>query len=131
MSGATHLWRSAKEDPMIRHLLAAATIATATPVLAATWTIDPAHSSVQFSVRHMMLSNVRGEFKKVSGTVQGEQTKPTEAVIEASIETASIDTREPKRDEHLKSADFLDVARYPTLTFKSKRMDAAGSDKFR
>jgi polyisoprenoid-binding protein YceI len=116
---------------MIRHLLAAATIATAAPVLAATWTIDPAHSSVQFSVRHMMLSNVRGEFKKVSGTVQGEPTKPTEAVIEATIDAASLDTREPKRDEHLKSADFLDVAKYPTLTFKSKRIDPAGEDKYR
>jgi len=115
---------------MIRRLLAIAVVALATPALAA-WTIDPAHTSVQFSVRHMMVSNVRGEFRKVSGTVQGEQADPSKAVIEATIDAASIDTREPKRDEHLKSPDFLDVAKYPTITFKSKRIEPAGAGGFK
>ena len=116
---------------MLRRLLAAATLACAAPALAATWTLDPAHSSVQFSIRHLMVSNVRGEFSKVAGTVQGDESKPTEAVIEATIDATSIDTREPKRDEHLKSADFLDVAKYPTITFKSKRIEPAGDGKFK
>jgi polyisoprenoid-binding protein YceI len=79
----------------------------------------------------MMLSNVRGEFSKVAGKVEGEATKPTQAVIEATIDAASIDTREPKRDDHLKSAEFLDVAKYPTMTFKSKSIAPAGEDKFK
>src|SRR5262245_6846909 len=121
---------------MTRHLLAAAAglcIASAAPVAtsAAAWTIDPAHTNVQFSVRHMMLSNVSGEFGKVSGTIQGEQTAPATAVIEASIDATSINTREPKRDEHLKSPDFLDVAQYPTITFKSRKIDAAGAGGFK
>src|SRR5262245_47081122 len=121
---------------MTRHLLAAAAglcIASAAPVAtsAAAWTIDPAHTNVQFSVRHMMLSNVSGEFGKGSGTIQGEQTAPATAVIEASIDATSINTREPKRDEHLKSPDFLDVAQYPTITFKSRKIDAAGAGGFK
>ena len=86
------------------------------------WEIDPAHTSVQFSVRHMMVSNVRGEFRKVSGTVHADDKDLTNSVIEAKIEAASIDTREPKRDEHLRSPDFFDAAQYPTITFKSKRI---------
>jgi len=117
---------------MIRHLLAAAAVLSiASAASAATWTIDPAHSNVQFSVRHMMLSNVGGEFGKVSGTVQGDQSAPTAAVIEAAIDTGSINTREPKRDEHLKSPDFLDVAKYPTMTFKSKKIEPAGAGSFK
>jgi polyisoprenoid-binding protein YceI len=116
---------------MPRRLLVAIAVAIATPGLAATWQIDPAHSSVQFSVRHMMVSNVRGEFSKVSGTVEGDQQAPPKAVIAATIDAASIDTREAKRDEHLKSADFLDVAKYPTITFKSKTIEPAGSGQFK
>jgi polyisoprenoid-binding protein YceI len=121
---------------MTRHLLAAAAglyIASAAPVAtwAATWTIDPAHTNVQFSVRHMMLSNVSGEFGKVSGTIQGDQTAPATAVIEATIDATSINTREPKRDEHLKSPDFLDVAKFPTITFKSKKIEPAGAGSFK
>src|SRR5262245_63304662 len=101
--------------PMNRSLLAAVTLALASPVMAATWALDPPHSSVQFSVRHLMVSNVRGEFSRVAGTVEGDDTRPTEAVVTATIDAASIDTREAKRDEHLKSADFLDVAKYPTI----------------
>jgi polyisoprenoid-binding protein YceI len=120
---------------MTRHLLAAAAglciASAATAASAATWAIDPAHTNVQFSVRHMMLSNVTGEFGKVTGTVAGDQTAPATAVIEATIDATSINTREPKRDEHLKSPDFLDVAQHPTITFKSKKIEPAGAGSFK
>lgn len=116
---------------MIRRSLALALVALAAPALAATWTLDPAHSSAQFSVRHLMVSNVRGEFGKVAGTVQGDQTAPTAAVVEATIDAASINTREAKRDEHLRSAEFLDVGKHPTIAFKSKKVEAAGEGKFK
>ncbi|MDF2692364.1 MAG: hypothetical protein K0S65_747 [Labilithrix sp.] len=85
-----------------------------------TWVIDPAHTSVTFGVRHMMVSTVRGEFQKVTGTVQWDPNHPEATAIEASIDVASINTREAQRDGHLKSADFLDVEKYPTIDFKSR-----------
>jgi polyisoprenoid-binding protein YceI len=93
---------------------------------AATYEIDAAHSSVQFSVRHLMISNVRGEFTKLSGTVTGDQANPTATTVEATIEAASIDTRNQKRDDHLRNPDFLDVAKFPTITFKSTKVEKAG-----
>jgi len=116
---------------MPRRLLVVILVAFAVPGLAATWQIDPAHTNVSFSVRHMMISNVRGEFTKVSGTVEGDEKTPTQAVITATIDAASIDTREAKRDGHLKSPDFLDVAKYPTITFKSKKIEPAGAGQFK
>src|SRR5437870_8250681 len=98
---------------------------------AAAWDLDPAHTSVQFSVRHMMVSNVRGEFGKVSGTVQADEADPTRSKIEVSIDAASIDTRTEKRDNHLRSADFLDVAKYPTITFVSTKIEPAGAGHFK
>ncbi len=109
-------------------LLAAASTVTATE---SAWEIDPAHSSVQFSVRHMMVSNVRGEFRKVTGTVRGDEKDPTHAQVEATIDTASIDTRNEKRDAHLKSPDFLDTEKYPTMTFRSKKIEKAGDGGYR
>ena len=116
---------------MPRRLLVVILVAFAVPTLAATWQIDPAHTNVSFSVRHMMISNVRGEFTKVSGTVEGDEKTPTQAVITATIDAASIDTREAKRDGHLKSPDFLDVAKYPTITFKSKKIEPAAAGQFK
>jgi polyisoprenoid-binding protein YceI len=116
---------------MVRRLIIAAALALSAPALAATWQIDPAHSNVSFSVRHMMVSNVRGEFTKVSGTVEGDEKAPTQAVINATIDASSINTREEKRDTHLKSADFLDVAKYPTITFKSKKIEPSGAAQFK
>ncbi len=81
------------------------------------WAIDPAHSSVTFGVRHMMVSTVRGEFQKVTGTVLWDPTRPEATSIEASIDVASINTREAQRDTHLKSADFFNVAVNPTAKF--------------
>jgi polyisoprenoid-binding protein YceI len=118
----------------MRHPLAIVTLALAlaAPAVAQTrWEIDPAHTSVQFSIRHLMISNVRGEFTKVSGTVVGDEKDPTRSTVEATIDTASIDTREPKRDEHLRSPDFLDTTKYPTMTFKSKRIEKAGENKYK
>ncbi len=91
-----------------------------------TYQLDPAHSSAHFVVRHMMISNVRGTFTKLEGTVEYDPDKPGETKIDAAIDAASISTREPQRDAHLRSADFLDVEKYPTLTFRSRRVEAAG-----
>lgn len=103
-------------------------VAAANPALSAEgWKIDPSHSSAQFSVRHMMISNVRGEFSGVSGTVQLDPKHPDESKVDATIDVSTVNTREAKRDEHLKGADFFDVAKYPTMTFKSKKVTAAGS----
>lgn len=99
------------------------------PVLAyaqATYQIDPVHSSVQFAVRHMMVTTVRGDFNKVQGTIIYDANNLEASSVEATIDINSINTREPKRDEHLKSADFFDVAKYPTMTFKSKQFFKEG-----
>ncbi|HET9016144.1 MAG TPA: YceI family protein [Thermomicrobiaceae bacterium] len=97
----------------------------------ATWKIDPAHSEVGFSVRHMMISNVRGRFSDVSGTVQFDPADPTSGSVEASMSVASIDTRAEGRDNHLRSADFFDVEHYPTISFKSKRIERGRGDNYR
>ena len=97
---------------------------------AATFEIDPVHTHVQFAVRHMMVANVRGVFGKVSGKVTLDEADPTQSSVEATIDTASIDTRDAKRDEHLRSPDFLDVAKHPTITFKSKRVTKIADNKF-
>jgi len=115
----------------MRRLLMIVLVVFTRPALAATWEIDPAHTSVQFSVRHMMISNVRGELRKVAGTVQADDKDPTRSTIEATIEAASVDTREAKRDEHLRSKDFLDVEQFPTITFKSKKITKAGTGRYK
>ena len=91
-----------------------------------TYQIDPAHSAAHFRVRHMMISNVNGEFTKVSGTVQLDAENPANSTVEALIEAASINTREPQRDAHLKSADFFEVEKYPEIAFRSKSVAADG-----
>lgn len=95
------------------------------PAGASTWTIDPAHSVATFSVRHMMVSNVRGEFGKMSGTVQQDDKDITKSSVEVTVDTTTINTREPKRDTHLKSPDFFEVEKYPTMTFKSTHITKA------
>lgn len=87
------------------------------------WQIDPAHSAAHFSVRHLMISNVRGEFTKLTGSAVIDPADLTKSTVEVTIEAASINTREPQRDEHLRSADFFDAASHPHITFRSKRVD--------
>jgi polyisoprenoid-binding protein YceI len=106
----------------------AALVSTALPSLAETYTIDPQHSQAGFSIRHMMLSNVRGAFSKVSGTVEYDPAKPAASKVNATIEMSSVDTHDAKRDEHLRSADFFDVEKYPTMTFKSTKVAPRGKD---
>ena len=97
----------------------------------ANYTIDTAHSAAQFKVRHMMIANVKGEFTNVSGTVSFDPANPGAAVVEAAVDVSTISTRDPQRDGHLKSADFFDVEKYPSITFKSKKIlnaSATGAD---
>ncbi len=104
------------------------------PVLAlgADWQIDPGHSSFQFKVRHMMVSNVRGDFGKIiTGMLNLVDQNVSNTKAEVVIDAASINTGHAKRDEHLRSADFFDVARYPTVTFVSKQVTRNGPDRLR
>ena len=93
------------------------------------WVIDASHSNAGFTVKHMMITNVRGEFTKLEGKVDWDPAKPEATRIEAVIDVASISTREEKRDGHLKSADFFDVEQFPKISFKSKSVKAKGSDE--
>ena len=87
------------------------------------WTIDPGHSNIEFAVRHLMITTVKGRFTEVQGTVVLDEADPASSSAEITVATASVDTREPQRDAHLRSADFFEVDRYPTLTFRSKRLE--------
>lgn len=95
---------------------------------AGSWQIDPTHSHVEFAVRHLMISTVKGRFGDVSGTLQVNAADPAKSVVDVTIKAASIDTREPQRDTHLRSADFFDVERFPTLRFKSTRVSGEAED---
>jgi polyisoprenoid-binding protein YceI len=95
------------------------------------WQIDPAHSAAHFSVRHLMISNLRGEFGRLRGTVVIDPADVTKSTVAVDLEAASISTREPQRDEHLRSAEFLDVANHPAITFRSQRITAAGPQHFK
>lgn len=103
---------------MIRNI-AFVLAALALPALATDYSIDSAHSAAQFSVRHLMVSNVKGEFSKLTGKVVYDDAKPTAISVEASVDVSTISTRETARDQHLKSPDFFDAAKYPTFDFKS------------
>ena len=110
-------------------LLAAAVLCLVAPGLlhAAPWEFDPEHTGVHFKVRHLMVSSVRGEFEKVTGKIVYDEADVTKSAADITIDTASISTRLAKRDEHLRGPDFLDVAKYPVITFKSKRVEKAGN----
>ena len=98
---------------------------------AGTWELDPAHTSVQFRVRHMMVSNVRGDFEKVSGDITYDEDDISRSSANITIDANSINTRVAKRDKHLKSPDFLDAEKYPFLVFRSKRVERAGEGKLK
>jgi polyisoprenoid-binding protein YceI len=89
----------------------------------ATWKLDPAHSAVEFSVKHMMMTTVRGRFKDVSARLTGDEEHPDGCCVEVDIQTASVDTSSADRDNHLRSADFFDADSYPQITFRSKRIE--------
>ena len=97
-------------------------------VSASTWKIDPVHSVAEFKVRHLMISNVKGHFTSLSGVLHLDESDVTKSRVEASIDAASIHTREEQRDAHLKSADFLDAEKYPTISFKSRKIEADGEE---
>jgi polyisoprenoid-binding protein YceI len=96
-----------------------------------TWQIDPNHSAAQFAVRHMAISTVRGAFTKVSGTVQLDDRDIAKSSVDVTIDAASVDTRVADRDNDLRSDHFFDVAKYPTITFRSKKVEPAGTGKLK
>lgn len=107
----------------------AATLLALAPVLAlaADWNIDPAHTQASFAVKHLVVSTVRGEFGKTTGTVHLDDADLTRSSVEATIDAATVSTRNPDRDAHLRSPDFFDVARYPTITFRSTKVQKAAA----
>ncbi|HXR97830.1 MAG TPA: YceI family protein [Terriglobales bacterium] len=100
----------------------------ATQTAISTWKLDPAHAAAEFKIKHMMISNVKGHFTALSGSLTLDEADITRSRVEATIETASIDTREPQRDAHLKSADFFDVAQFPAISFRSTSVKRNGPD---
>jgi polyisoprenoid-binding protein YceI len=96
-----------------------------------TWNIDTSHSGVHFTVRHMVVSKVRGAFDRFKGTIQFDEDRPEASKVSVQIEAASIDTREPKRDAHLRSPDFFDVEKYPALTFESTKVEKLDGEGYR
>lgn len=95
------------------------------------WQLDKSHSSINFSVRHMMISTARGRFEDFEGTFEVNEADPAQSKIDIQIQTASINTKDAQRDGHLKSPDFFDVEKYPTITFNSKRVEKAGGQNYR
>lgn len=96
-----------------------------------TWQIDPAHTAAQFSVRHLAISTVRGTFSDIKGTVTFDDKDVSQSSVNVTIDVSTVDTREPNRDKDLKSDHFFDVANYPTMTFKSTKVEAAGPGKLK
>jgi len=101
-----------------------------TETTATTWNLDPMHVEVGFAVRHLMISTVRGRFGAASGVVVFDETNPSKSQVDVSIDVNSIDTRQEMRDNHLRSADFFDVAKYPAMHFVGKRIEGDVNKKF-
>lgn len=110
----------------MKKLLLAAALLSSSFAFASNWTIDSAHAAANFSVRHMMISNVRGTLGQVTGKVMLNDGDITKSKIEATIDVKGINTKEPKRDDHLRSKDFFDAEKFPTITFKSTKIEKAG-----
>lgn len=94
------------------------------------WQIDASHSTVEFAVKHMMFTTVKGHFTGVSGTIRFDPGDPSASAVEATVDATTIDTREANRDTHLRSPDFFNVERYPTLTFRSTHVESKGKNRF-
>jgi polyisoprenoid-binding protein YceI len=114
---------------LVLTLIAALSLAATAAAQAGNWKIDPMHTSAQFSVRHLAVSTVRGAFTKVSGSATFDPADPSKTALDATIEAASVDTRVDMRDKDLRSANFLDVEKFPTITFHAKQTKAAGAGK--
>ena len=110
---------------------AAALLAMNAAAASTTWQIDPQHSTAQFAVRHLGISSVRGEFHRVNGTILVDDKDITMSTVEVTIDATTVDTREPDRDKHLKSPDFFDVAKHPTITFKSTKVEQTAPGKLK
>jgi polyisoprenoid-binding protein YceI len=110
-------------------IITALAMAATAAAQAGTWQIDPMHSAAQFSVRHLVVSTVRGAFTKVTGSAKFDPADPTKTSLEATIEATSVDTRVEMRDNDLRSPNFLDVQKFPAITFRSKQVKAAGAGK--
>ncbi|MFS8524781.1 MAG: YceI family protein [Limnochordales bacterium] len=95
-----------------------------------TWTIDPSHTIVEFGIRHLMITTVKGRFGGVEGTIKGNPDDWTDAEVEVKIDAASVDTRNEDRDNHLRSADFFEVEKYPHLTYKSTKVTKTGENSY-
>lgn len=96
-----------------------------------TWNVDASHTTVEFSVRHLMISTVKGYFNKVNGKIEADPADLTTATIEGTIDAASIDTRDEQRDEHLRSADFFEVEAHPTITLKSTKIERVSGNDYK
>jgi polyisoprenoid-binding protein YceI len=116
---------------LCRPILAASLRAGPAAAQLTSWNIDSGHSNAQFAVRHMMVTNVRGQFGRMSGTVQWDPKDLAKTAVETTIDATTIDTRNAKRDAHLKSPDFFDVEKFPSLAFKSVKVDRAGEGRLR
>jgi polyisoprenoid-binding protein YceI len=117
----------------IMRILATAAICliASSAMAASTWTIDPDHSNVQFKVRHMMITDVKGTFGKVKGVIRIDETDMSQSAVDVTIEIDSINTGVAKRDEHLKSSEFFDAAKYPTMTFVSRKVTQSGKGQLK
>jgi polyisoprenoid-binding protein YceI len=118
---------------MKRFLALLTMMALSLPLVAAAsnWSLDPDHSTAQFKVRHLMISNVKGVFEKMSGTLVLDEADITKSKVDVTIDVASLNTNIKKRDDHLRSPDFFDAASYPTMTFTSTKVEKAGKDKLK
>ena len=112
-------------------IIIAAVLLTPMHVFAATYSIDPAHTTIGFKVKHLMITNVKGLFEKFRGTVNIDEKDIAKSKVDVTIEMASINTNITKRDDHLRSPDFFDVAKFPTMTFVSTKVEKTGSDKLK
>ena len=117
--------------PIALVLLALPVFGVPGPAFSESWTFDTAHSAVQFKVRHLMVSSVRGDFEKVAGTIHYDEKDVTKSRADITIDAASINTRVAQRDDHLRSPDFLDAANHRTITFKSKRVEKTGEGRLK
>ena len=111
-------------------MASAAATAPTTPTAVSTWTIDPAHSGVEFAVKHMMVSTVKGRFGSFEGRIQLNEADAASSSVTASVDTASVDTREAQRDAHLRSDDFFGAEQYPKMTFRSTKVEHVEGDRW-